>query len=332
MKNKKGSILIVSLWVVTILFLLAIGLAYRVGLELHITRYAKERLKVFYIAKAGLSQAVAVLLKDSTSNAIDTFQEEWSEAPSLFKEKEIGDGFFSVSHVTRESSGGGKVRYGMTDEESRIPLNLVKADVLERIPGLEPSLVLSLRAWRGDTDLSDEVIASEESYYASLDKPYPRKGKPFETLEELLLVNGITPDLFEELKSVFTVYGSGKVNLNTASRETFVFLGLEESIAQRIQEVRQGEDGMSGTADDYSFEAVSDLVSLKTGDLLGLDQDQQLALTNFLTKNQELLSVQSTAFRLQVEGRLRQARVRKRIVAVVDRTALEETIRYWHEE
>jgi len=332
-KNLRGSILIVTLWALAILLLLAVGLAYRVGLELHLTRYAADRLKAFYVAKAGLERAEALLLEEGSSEElVDSFQEKWSKDETLFKEKEVGGGFFSVSYSSPQSGDEKRIRYGMEDEESRIPLNSAGSDILQKIPGLEEEVVKSIRAWRGDKDLTPEETTREDNYYASLEKPYSRKGKPLETVEELLLVRGVTLSLYNALNRFLTVYGSGKVNLNTASAETLEYLGLPKEIVQRIVELRKGEDGALGTPDDTVFKKVPDLISPEIIKSLRLDQDQQLGLTNFLSARQGILAVQSTAFRIQSEGLLRQGGVKKRIVAIVDRSQKKTVIKYWHED
>ena len=332
MKGNRGSIVIVTLWVLAILLLLAVGLAYRVGLELRMARYAQDRLKISYIAKAGFERAVALLLKEGAADPVDSLQEEWSHQESLFKEFQVGEGFFSVSYPFFEERGRETRRYGMEDEESRLPLNRATAEILQRIPGMEEELVFSIRAWRGDKDLTAEEIAREDSAYVTLGKPYSRKGEPFESLEELLLVRGMTPSLYDLMKRSSTVYGSGKVNLNTASTEVLEQLGLDREIARRISDIRKGEDGIWGTKDDNVIENISELSSPEIQGLLSLDQDQQLALINFMTAQQNLLTVQSTAFRIQVEARLSQGRAKKRIVAVVDRSKGKGSVRYWHEE
>lgn len=332
MNQTRGSILIVSLWVVAILFLLAVGLAYRIGLELRMARYTQERLKLFYIAKGGMERAIAFLVEDLSLSSIDTLQEGWSHTPSLFQSAQIGEGTFTL-HYSFQEGEEERMRYGMKDEESRIPLNHASHEVLMRVPGMEESLALSIRAWRGDKDLAPEMLAREDTYYASLERPYPRKGKPFDTLEELLLVKEMTPSLYETMKGLFTIYGSGKMNLNTAPPEALILLGLDETIARHLAEARRGEDGKEGTEDDALFQEVSDLVSLEWNQRLRLDQDQQLSLTNFLTAHQDLLSVQSSAFRIALTARLREGGpARKEVVAVVSRTEEKGAVHYWHEE
>ncbi len=332
MNRSKGSILIATLWILAILFLLGVGLAYRIGLELQMTRYAQARLKLFYVSRSAVSQTMALLLEEGASNSVDSFQEPWSHDESLFKEQPVGEGVFSIQYPVLDEGGKEVIRYGMTDEESRLPLNTAPADVLSRLPDLEEEIIFSIRAWRGDSGLDPEQLTAEDNYYASLERPYTRKEKPFETLEELLLVRGMEGELFEKIAPLLTVYGGGTVNLNTASVEVLVALGLDEKIAEQWAEARMGSDGLLGTEDDYVLESAQDLISPETQEYLGLDLDQQLLLRNFFTLRQTLLSVQSSAFRIQAEGRLPGQKMVHQVTAVVERSEEKMQIRYWHEK
>ncbi len=73
----------------------------------------------------------------------------------------------------------------------------------------------------------------EGSWYAQLQKPYRMKNAPYDSLEELRMVRGvgddfwstfIEPDATRPDKRVVTVWGQGKVNVNTANAQTL--LGL----------------------------------------------------------------------------------------------------------
>jgi general secretion pathway protein K len=81
--------------------------------------------------------------------------------------------------------------------------------------------------------------AKEDAYYQLLQKPYFRKNAPFDSLEELHMVRGITddfwttfvdPDPTNPKKRVLTVWGQGAVNVNTANPLTL--LGLICSAAK----------------------------------------------------------------------------------------------------
>ena len=94
----------------------------------------------------------------------------------------------------------------------------------------------------GDDD-SEEPDGAEADYYEELEIPYPIKNGPMDDIEELLLIRGITPELYygkpediEEaqedealppvlpLSEYLTVHGDweGKINANTAEYDTLL--------------------------------------------------------------------------------------------------------------
>ncbi|HMJ11751.1 MAG TPA: type II secretion system protein GspK, partial [Polyangiaceae bacterium] len=75
--------------------------------------------------------------------------------------------------------------------------------------------------------------AAEDSYYELLKQPYSRKNAAFDSLEELRLVRGINDDFWSTFvdpdpdnpdKRILTVWGQGKVNVNTANARTLFAL------------------------------------------------------------------------------------------------------------
>jgi general secretion pathway protein K len=76
---------------------------------------------------------------------------------------------------------------------------------------------------------SAQQAGAEDSYYQLLKKPYPRKNAAFDSLEELRLVRGVGDDFWTTFvdpdpkrpdKRVMTVWGQGKINVNTANPQT----------------------------------------------------------------------------------------------------------------
>lgn len=70
----------------------------------------------------------------------------------------------------------------------------------------------------------DNVVASgkggyEDDFYNRLDSPYLAKNAPFDTIEELRLVEGWQDDVYERYADKLTIYGSQKVNINCADNE-----------------------------------------------------------------------------------------------------------------
>jgi len=71
----------------------------------------------------------------------------------------------------------------------------------------------------------------EDSSYALLPKPLRRKNAPYDSLEELHVINGVTDDFWSTFvdpdpsspkKRVVTVWGTGLVNVNTANAQTLL--------------------------------------------------------------------------------------------------------------
>jgi len=98
-----------------------------------------------------------------------------------------------------------------------------------------PMIINSIKDWldSGDDDAITGLNGAESDYYEALDPPYTCKNDRFAHISELLLVRGVTPELFiplggtQGLSSFLTVYGlkamdnnafafEGKININTA--------------------------------------------------------------------------------------------------------------------
>ena len=103
---------------------------------------------------------------------------------------------------------------------------------------------------------AEEPDGAENDYYTSLENPYPCKNGPMDTIEELLLIKGITPELYfgnaeEEqlpLSEYLTVHGDweGRVNVNTAHEDVIAAViggktgNTDIAVAQQIyDEARQ---------------------------------------------------------------------------------------------
>ena len=95
-------------------------------------------------------------------------------------------------------------RYGLEDESSRLNLNsLVIADtyatnggreMLMSLPGMTVDIADAIMDWIDEDDDTRE-FGAEFDYYQSLGSPYEPNNGPFNTVEELLLVRGVVPEL-----------------------------------------------------------------------------------------------------------------------------------------
>ena len=139
--QKEATILILTLWILTLLSAIALSVVYRIRIEIKLTGYGLRQEKEFCIAKAGVVQALGVLARDN--NGYDSLNESWSNysaelyGVNLFRGIKVGEGAFTVSYVYDEDifSGTKQIFYGMKDEERKINVNKAAQDVLESIPG-----------------------------------------------------------------------------------------------------------------------------------------------------------------------------------------------------
>ncbi|MEQ1501483.1 MAG: hypothetical protein ABMB14_04590 [Myxococcota bacterium] len=78
-------------------------------------------------------------------------------------------------------------------------------------------LIANLADWTDPDDMRLYQGGAEDSLYSNLDNPYHPKNAPFDTRDEIRLVDGWHNDgLWERVGKYLTIYGSGKVNVNTA--------------------------------------------------------------------------------------------------------------------
>jgi len=117
--------------------------------------------------------------------------------------REVGR-FSVVSPMLDDNGAANGVRYGLTDESTKIDLRMIFAyeqaqpgigrAILMRLPGVDEYVADAILDWIDEDDEPREYGA-EADYYESLDPPRPIRNAMIESLDELLLVAGVTPSL-----------------------------------------------------------------------------------------------------------------------------------------
>jgi type II secretory pathway component PulK len=103
-----------------------------------------------------------------------------------------------------EVAAGQPYRLGVTDESSKINLNAlllldnnkgeVGRKILMGLPNMTEDVANAILDWL-DADDTPRTSGAENETYSALSPPYRCKNGPFDSLEELLLVRGMTPQL-----------------------------------------------------------------------------------------------------------------------------------------
>ena len=158
---ERGLSLISTLWLLTVLSVLATHFLYSIRLEQRAQANFADRTKFHYAAKAGFERAVVMLRGDET--AYDSLGEDWAEG----LEEQIAAGIETTRPLT--------YRVKITDEGTKININT--ADV-SMIQGL-----LTLMGYQ-------EVEATEQPLAEAIEQ-----GKPYRTVRDIARIQGITPAL-----------------------------------------------------------------------------------------------------------------------------------------
>jgi type II secretory pathway component PulK len=149
----------------------------------------------------------------------------------------------------------------------------------------------AIEDWRDANDAHRANGAESDDTYLKLPIPYRARNGNFQDAAELLQVKGVTPEMYygtpekPGLGDIVTVRGTGRININTASRPVLEAAGLA---AAEINDVMQGR------------------ASNPCG-----------ALGRFSGRGQ--LGVGSQTFRIEAEGWIN-GRPKTRILTVVQRT------------
>lgn len=104
-----------------------------------------------------------------------------------------------VEHDTRNNA----IRYGLMDESAKLNINYLPNmglsnddlhTLMLNIPNMTVDIADALLDWM-DSDDTINTYGAESETYQQMSPPYKAKNGPFETIDEMLLVKGITPTL-----------------------------------------------------------------------------------------------------------------------------------------
>jgi general secretion pathway protein K len=301
--NQRGVALLVVLWIFIFLLVVAFDFSASVREEATAAHRYNDETQGYYIALAGFERGVYEFLQQATGREVIETQ----------KRADIFDGSWQ-----EEALGGGTFRVRWIDEGGKININRADQETLRRVftnLGLEEPnraiLVDSIMDWRDPDDLH-RASGAENEYYRSLTPSYTAKNGPFDTVEDLLWVRGMTAELFygygdakgnrEEngqrvgLREIFTVDSPiDRVNLRTASADVIHALtGIPLEKTRRFLDERQ----------KLSDKTLADLLPL-----LGIGASDA-ALQQFVFANPAVVTVEA-------EGRPGESRVSRRVKGVV---------------
>lgn len=217
MNRRRAAILPMVLFTILLVGLLGAVFAFRVHSDVAATEVLSDRLQSRLAAEAGVEWAKALLRAGRHS------PKSWYHNPDAFhrvvlwaadedakvtgtNEEFNDDVAYRFSIVADDPTDDEDyIRFGLTDEASKLNVNtateaqltkIVTQAAAEREDVDVQGIVNAILDWRdGDNKPRGEAGDTEGPYYRKLAKPYRVKNGPLDTVEELLLVKGVTPEL-----------------------------------------------------------------------------------------------------------------------------------------
>lgn len=225
MRRQSGVALVLVLWVMTLLAVIAGNFAFSMRGEAQIARNLLINAQAKSRADAGAQLAWFELMKPSAD------PQRWQAN--------------GVAHELMMD--GTLVRISILDESGKIDLNTAPDELLKalfRSAGLSEeassTLLNAVLDWRSPGNLRRLNGAKEEQYRAA-GKNYGPANAPFETVDELQRVLGMSPELFRRLAPALTVYSRQTgINPAFASRDVLLaFPGVNPAAVEQFLVQRQ---------------------------------------------------------------------------------------------
>ncbi|MBN2128428.1 MAG: general secretion pathway protein GspK [Sedimentisphaerales bacterium] len=182
----RGTVLIVTIWVVLVLAGLALVFARSMRIAAIVSANHVASLEAECVAAGALEYVIAQLstISDEDASAL--------EGADSYQAMELGQSYFWILRSNLEDDR--EFEYGITDEAGKINLNSASLEMLLKLPGMTSELAASIIDWR-DEDSEISTGGAENEYYLSLSEPYDCKNGPLETVDEILLIKGASEDL-----------------------------------------------------------------------------------------------------------------------------------------
>lgn len=297
-RHNNGFVLIFALWALSLLTVLAASVAVGVRQKMIVIEKLDERSRSRYAMQMASALSCAHIRQQLTlSNFAYTsiLKSALHNNPTVFSRILLGKDSAQVGY--QQGMNDGRVdHFGVIDEERKINVNKTDALTLQRllesVLSLKPEqagrLSRSILDWRQWGEGEAAGFFSDD-YYSNLQFSYRKKSGDYEVLDELLLIKGFTKDIYEQLLPYLTIYGDGKVNINTAPAPVLSALGLDDILIAKILSIRRGKDNIEATLDDYVFSKTFD-IAIEVNSFIKLDPQEiraidQLNLQGVLTCN-----------------------------------------------
>jgi len=253
LNKREGVALITTLLIIALLVAVVVEFNRVAIADIDVSRNFGDEKKILFVAISGVNAIKELFRLDGLYSKSDTLLEEWTKSRAYFE---------SASSMLDEGKLEGKI----VDEDGKISVNSLITDkggfdqvhkaIWERLLSQSRfsltedeinTIIFGVKDWMDKDDDITGIYGTEESFYSG--KGYHCKNNLLNNLEEMLLINGITEDIFygnqykTGIYSYFTVYGNRQININTAPIPVLMALSddMTEVIAMEMDSFRRDD-------------------------------------------------------------------------------------------
>lgn len=200
MRGRSGYVLVIVLIISAMLISVSTEFLITAQTNINYSLRFSNRLKAFYLARTGVQMARFILEADkrgltgmitgqSVDRNIDCFQDLWA---------------LELPEIPLES---GTLRLRIGDENSKINLSILANEFVDRTQyynmvqrffmnmGFPIDMADTILDWVDIDDTRSPYGAESADYYQSLAVPFKAKNREMDSIDELLLIKGMTPEV-----------------------------------------------------------------------------------------------------------------------------------------
>lgn len=208
---RRGFVLIIVLVVVIVIALAAYTFSDLMIAHRQVTEVHGQRIQARMLAQSGVEAVKLYLMQDEATRGESgghyNNQLYFQGAVVIPSQDPLDRGSFTVIAPLLDDNDPTLVgvRYGLEDESARVNLNLVlKADeiqpgagrtLLMALPGMTEEAADAILDWMDADEDPRDFGAEFGDYYSTLQPAYEPRNGPIQTVEELLLVRGVFPEM-----------------------------------------------------------------------------------------------------------------------------------------
>ena len=299
LRSQKGFALIITLLITSVLVGLVTELVYAVYISVSRTNNFMDSQRASLLARSGVDMAKAGLeeflkIKPFITMDSDGLNFKRNEEDGGLDIKVFDEGGKASLTIVYPNTGA------LNDKVYNHYLRLLK------LLNQKEDIADTLSDWIDADDEPRMMGAEGIDYYQKLSNPYLPKNSYPDSLEEVLMIKGYTPQIYKSISPFVTVYNtSGLININTAGKEIIMSLSDEitEALAQRAIDYRKA----------IPFKDRSDIMKVAGFETIGFSL-------------QDKIIVESNIFRVYSSAKIGEA---VRVVEAVIQTG--GGILYWRE-